>query len=75
MAPYIYHVKNELEVFGEMKVGNMFRIEPLINEGFPEIEFWDNNWTIVTSDGNRSSSFKHTILITEEGCEVLTKRK
>jgi len=34
---------------------------------------WLDNWTAVTADGKRSAQFEHTILITQDGCEVLTK--
>lgn len=33
---------------------------------------WDDNWTVVTEDGGLSAQFEHTILITENGAEILT---
>ena len=53
----------------------MFTIEPMINEGSASDELWPDNWTAVTRDGKRSAQFEHTLLITEEGVEVLTARK
>lgn len=32
-----------------------------------------DNWTAVTTDGKRSAQFEHTLLVTENGCEILTK--
>ena len=34
----------------------------------------DDGWTVVTEDGKLSAQFEHTILVTEQGCEVLTAR-
>lgn len=36
---------------------------------------WDDNWTILTNDGKYSAQFEHTILITENGHEILTQQK
>ena len=54
-----------------MKAGNIFTIEPMINEGGWKCDTWKDDWTVVTLDGKRSAQFEHTILITEDGCEVL----
>ena len=71
--PYILHYrKNKMD--GIMKPGNIFTIEPMINEGGWKCKLWNDNWTVVTLDGKRSAQFEHTILITEDGCEVLTAR-
>ncbi len=35
---------------------------------------WPDNWTAVTQDGRRSAQFEHTLLVTDTGCEVLTRR-
>ena len=74
MTPYIVHTKNKADLYGTMEAGHIFRIEPLVTEGSPELDVWDDKWTTVTKDGNRASSFKHTILITKDGFEVLTAR-
>ena len=57
-----------------MKVGHVFTIEPMINQGVQKDVTWPDNWTAVTADGQRSAQFEHTLLITEGGCEILTKR-
>jgi methionyl aminopeptidase len=33
---------------------------------------WDDRWTVVTRDGSRSAQFEHTIVVTEDGNEILT---
>lgn len=37
-------------------------------------EIWPDKWTAVTEDGKRSAQFEHTLLVTEMGCEILTRR-
>jgi methionyl aminopeptidase len=55
-----------------MEPGMTFTIEPMINAGTFEAEIWDDDWTAVTADGKRSAQFEHTILVTDEGAEILT---
>ena len=57
-----------------MKPGNIFTIEPMVNEGTWKDVKWYDNWTAVTEDGKRSAQFEHTLLITDDGVEVLTAR-
>ncbi len=52
--------------------GMTFTIEPMLNLGTPDWEMWDDGWTVVTKDRRRSAQFEHTILITENGNEILT---
>ncbi len=52
--------------------GMVFTIEPMINLGDWRHVMWDDRWTAVTIDRNRSAQFEHTILVTEKGVEVLT---
>ncbi|KAJ1911450.1 Methionine aminopeptidase 1, partial [Tieghemiomyces parasiticus] len=54
--------------------GHVFTIEPMINEGVHQDETWPDNWTAVTRDGKRSAQFEHMLLVTETGCEVLSRR-
>lgn len=71
--PNIPHYKNN-KAIGVMKPGHIFTIEPMINEGTWKDVTWFDDWTAVTADGKRSAQFEHTILITDDGCEVLTAR-
>jgi methionyl aminopeptidase len=48
-------------------------IEPMVNAGAPDVRMLDDEWTAVTADGRRSAHFEHTILITEDGPEILTR--
>jgi len=47
-------------------------IEPMINLGAPEVRMLADGWTVVTADGSWSAQFEHTVLVTREGCEILT---
>lgn len=70
-APNVPHYKSNKAV-GVMKEGHTFTIEPMINQGVWHDDHWPDNWTAVTRDGKRSSQFEHTLLVTSQGCEILT---
>jgi methionyl aminopeptidase len=53
--------------------GMVFTIEPMINEGRPEWKLLNDGWTVVTKDGKLSAQFEHTVVVTENGAEVLSK--
>ncbi len=55
-----------------LSAGMTFTIEPMLNLGTPDWDMWDDGWTVVTRDRKRSAQFEHTILVTEEGSEILT---
>jgi methionyl aminopeptidase len=55
-------------------VGMTIAIEPMATLGGDSVYMADDNWTILTRDGSRSAHFEHTVLITEDGFEVLTLR-
>jgi methionyl aminopeptidase len=57
----------------EIKEGMCFAIEPMINMGTPEVFTKSDQWTICTVDGIPSAHFEHTITITKNGAEILTK--
>jgi len=59
---------------GTMKPGHVFTIEPMINEGSYSDILWPDDWTCTTKDGKRSAQFEHTLLVTDMGCEILTKK-
>jgi len=57
----------------ELTLGMVLAIEPIVNEGAKEIILDVDGYTYKTKDGKRSAHFEHTILITEDGPEILTK--
>lgn len=56
-----------------LRPGMVFAIEPMVTAGGPEVEILEDEWTAVTADGSLAAHFEHTILITEDGPEVLTR--
>ena len=57
----------------KLKEGHVFAIEPMVNVGEPKTLLMDDGWTVVTADGSLSAHFEHTIAITDDGPEVLTR--
>jgi methionyl aminopeptidase len=55
--------------------GVTLAVEPMVNLGGPETKTLADGWTVVTADGSLSAHFEHTIAITPDGCEVLTRRE
>lgn len=55
-----------------LRSGMIFTIEPMINAGRPEVRVLPDGWTVETRDGSLSAQFEHTVLVIDEGCEVLT---
>ena len=54
--------------------GWVFTIEPMINAGDWRVEVQSDEWTVLTRDRSLSAQFEHTVLVTEEGVEILTDR-
>lgn len=70
--PQVLHYGN----FGQgmvLEKGMTFTIEPMVNLGKPDLKILDDNWTAVTKDGQISAQYEHTILVTDDGHEVLTR--
>ena len=65
----------ENKAVGVMKAGHTFTIEPMISEGDWRDEHWPDSWTAVTVDGKKSAQFENTLLVTESGVEILTRRR
>jgi methionyl aminopeptidase len=54
--------------------GMVLAVEPMINAGNSAVRTLKNGWTVVTRDNKCSAHFEHTIVIVENGCEVLTRK-
>lgn len=55
-----------------LEPGMVFTIEPMINLGGLAWEMWDDGWTVVTADRKWTAQFEHTLVVTEDGAEILT---
>ena len=57
----------------ELAPGMAFTIEPMINAGRPETRLLADGWTVVTRDHNLSAQWEHTVAVTDDGAEILTR--
>ena len=73
MPPQVSHV-GKRRTGMRLRPGMTFTIEPMINIGTPHCEILSDGWTAVTRDGKLSAQTEHTVLVTEDGFEVLTMR-
>jgi methionyl aminopeptidase len=55
-----------------MEPGMTFTIEPMLTIGTIEYDIWPDGWTAVTKDRRRTAQFEHTVLVTQDGHEILT---
>ena len=58
-----------------LAAGMCFTIEPMINAGKRHSKMLADGWTVLTKDRSLSAQYEHTLLVTEDGCEILTLRK
>ena len=56
-----------------LREGMCLCIEPMVNSGTAEVLTLDDDWTVVTADGMNSAHYEHTVAITKNGPEILTK--
>jgi methionyl aminopeptidase len=56
-----------------IRPGMTFTIEPMINLGALDYEIWDDDWTVVNTDGKWTAQFEHTLVVTDDGAEILTQ--
>jgi methionyl aminopeptidase len=73
------HEEPQIPNYGEkgtgirLKKGMVFAVEPMVNMGTSDVMIKDNGWTAVTKDGSLSAHFEHTIAITENGADILSR--
>lgn len=57
----------------ELKSGMIFAIEPMVNQGDYKVKILPDGWTVVTEDGKLSAHFEHSVVITDNGPDILSK--
>ena len=57
-----------------LKEGMVIAVEPMLNLGTSDIFLLDDDWTVITADDAPSAHFEHTVVVTKDGYEILTKR-
>jgi methionyl aminopeptidase len=75
----IYHEDPQVLHYGQpgtglrLETGMTFTIEPMINEGQRHTKLLNDGWTVVTRDKSLSAQWEHTVAVTEDGVEILTR--
>jgi methionyl aminopeptidase len=57
----------------ELKPGMVLAIEPMVNEGSYHVKVLSDGWTVITEDGRLSAHFEHSVAITEQGPDILSR--
>jgi len=76
----VYHEEPQILHYGrpgkgiQIQEGMCFTIEPMINQGSKYCKTLQDGWTVETKDGRNSAQWEHTLAVTANGVEVLTKR-
>ncbi|MHB8829716.1 MAG: type I methionyl aminopeptidase [Syntrophales bacterium] len=72
--PYVHHHYTREDAV-RLQPGMTFTVEPMINMGksYEVVTSREDGWTVTTKDGSLSAQFEHTVLVTEQGVEILTK--
>lgn len=74
-----FHTEPQIPHYGQrgrglkLRPGMVFTVEPMLNEGTNNIKTLADRWTVITKDKKLSAQFEHTVAVTEEGVEILTK--
>ena len=75
----VYHEDPQVLHYGQagtglrLEQGMTFTIEPMINEGARHTRLMPDGWTVVTKDRSLSAQWEHTVLVTDDGVEILTR--
>jgi methionyl aminopeptidase len=76
----VFHEEPQILHYGQQNTGEIikegmcFTIEPMINAGKRYSKLMKDHWTVVTKDRSLSAQWEHTLLVTNNGCEILTLR-
>jgi methionyl aminopeptidase len=73
-APSVFNHRTKWIPNVKLKVGMTLAIEPIVNAGSKHTRVLRDRWTVVTVDNNLSAQFEHTVLVTNDGYEILTDR-
>ncbi len=69
--PFIFNYRSGSNVI--LKTGMTIAVEPMVNLGGDDVYVLDDEWTVVTRDALPSAHFEHTVVVTDDGYEILTK--
>lgn len=74
-APSVFNFRTKWMPNVKLKAGMTLAIEPIINAGSKHTRVLRDRWTVVTVDNNLSAQFEHTVLVTQDGYEILSDRQ
>ena len=69
--PFVFNYRTGNKTI--LKTGMTIAIEPMLNLGRDDVYVLDDDWTVVTADSKASAHFEHTVLVGEDGPEILTR--
>lgn len=72
--PSVFNFRTDMIPNLTLRPGMTLAVEPIVNEGSKYCRTLKDRWTVVTKDGSLSAQWEHTILVTSDGCEILTDR-
>jgi len=72
--PAVFHFRTDALPNEKLRPGMILAIEPIINAGSKVTRVLPDQWTVVTVDNSLSAQFEHTVLVTQDGYEILTDR-
>lgn len=59
----------------KLKAGMTIAVEPMLNLGTKNVVILEDDWTVVTADNKKSAHYEHTVVVTDDGYEILTKKE
>lgn len=71
----VLHYEDKLQKDLILLPGLTFTIEPMINQGHFAVKILNDDWTVITKDKSLSAQWEHTLLVTNDGVEILTQRE
>jgi methionyl aminopeptidase len=72
--PSVFNFRTDALPNVKLRPGMTLAVEPILNAGSNACRTLKDRWTVVTKDGNLSAQWEHTIVVTSDGCEILTDR-
>src|SRR4028118_208980 len=72
--PSVFHFRTRQLPNVKLRSGMTLTVEPIVSAGSKDTSLLPDQWTMVTVDNSLAAQFEHTVVVTEDGCEILTNR-
>jgi methionyl aminopeptidase len=72
--PSVFHFRTRQMPNVKLRSGMTLTVEPIVSVGSKDTSLLPDRWTMVTVDNSLAAQFEHTVVVTEDGCEILTNR-